>query len=48
MNNLIVFCVGVVVSVLVVYGIFTQVVSEMSMAKNREEADSRDRASQAK
>lgn len=42
MNNLIVFCVGVIVSVLVVYGIFTQVVSEMSMARNREKSGTQD------
>lgn len=39
MNNLIVFCVGVVVSVLVVYGIFTQVVSEMYSARSSEKAE---------
>jgi hypothetical protein len=33
--NLIVFCVGVLVSVLVVYGIFTQVVSEMYRAREK-------------
>ncbi len=35
--NLIVFCVGVLVSVLVVYGIFTQVVSEMYRARGGDE-----------
>jgi hypothetical protein len=30
--NLIVFCVGLLVSILVVYGVFTQVVAEMSNA----------------
>ncbi len=37
--NLIVFCVGVLVSVLVVYGIFTQVVSEMYRARKGDESD---------
>lgn len=41
MSNLIVFCVGVVVSILVVYGIFTQVVSEMYIARKAEKSDSK-------
>lgn len=42
MSNIIVFCVGVVVSILVVYGIFSQVVSEMYVARNREKPESRE------
>ncbi|HQZ96401.1 MAG TPA: hypothetical protein PLP21_08785 [Pyrinomonadaceae bacterium] len=42
MNNLIVFCVGVLVSVLVVYGIFTQVVSEMYSARNPVQAENQE------
>jgi hypothetical protein len=37
--NLIVFCVGLLVSILVVYGVFTQVVSEMSNARNPDEPE---------
>jgi hypothetical protein len=37
--NLIVFCVGVVVSVLVVYGVFTQVVSEMYHARESDRSE---------
>jgi NhaP-type Na+/H+ or K+/H+ antiporter len=40
--NLIVFCVGVIVSTLVVYGIFTQVVSEMYKARENERSDRTD------
>ncbi len=42
MSNIIVFCVGVVVSILVVYGIFSQVVSEMYVARNQEKPETRD------
>jgi len=40
--NLIVFCVGVLVSILVVYGIFTQVVSEMYKARDNERSEKMD------
>ncbi|MEK7855874.1 MAG: hypothetical protein AAB288_07280 [Acidobacteriota bacterium] len=42
MNNLIVFCVGVVVSILVIYGMFTQVVSEMYKARESEKLETQD------
>ena len=40
--NLVVFCVGVFVSVLVVYGIFTQVVSEMYEARDSDRSEKLD------
>lgn len=42
MNNLnvLVFFVGLLVSILVVYGVFAQVVSEMSVAHNPDEPES--------
>ncbi len=43
MSNLIVFCVGVVVSIMVVYGLFTQVVSEMYIAREREKSEPKDK-----
>jgi hypothetical protein len=41
MNNLnvIVFCVGLLVSTLVVYGVFTQVVAEMSHARKGDDPE---------
>ena len=42
MSNLVVFCVGVIVSILVVYGLFTQVVSEMYLAREREKSEPRE------
>ncbi len=39
MSNLVVFCVGVVVSILVIYGIFTQVVSEMYTARSGDKSE---------
>lgn len=39
MSNIVVFCVGVVVSIMVVYGLFTQVVSEMYVARDREKSE---------
>ena len=42
MTNIIVFCVGVVVSILVVYGIFTQVVSEMYIARSSEKSEKKE------
>lgn len=39
MNDIVVFCVGLVVSILVVFGIFSRVVLEMHDAKESDELD---------
>lgn len=43
MNDIVVFCVGLAVSILVVFGIFSRVVQEMHDAKESDEMEQKKR-----